>query len=292
MRKRVSEYILNLFLHEQFPDVFWVAYANCLTLFFYLYLRYDKRRHSKTGKLFLHNIVKYYFKMCDKEISEYLIIHQASSTSRSEDESYKWNRNTTLALIQLYKKYRGQVGSLRIKNLRRMFEEIAKELRYATKQNISPAHCENRWKHLERSYKKVIDNNNQTGRGRKDHEYKDEMDEIFEKKKNVHPQRLLSSTTVHVPKSMSAVQTEVEIPQKVVVPNEELKIGSKQSKNQLQSKRKQKLDTLLAIKQDRKDFYKDLLQEKKRKNELYERRTKVLEQLLEKNYNIPSDLTD
>lgn len=32
-----------------------------------------------------------------------------------------------------------------------MYEEISK------KQNITPANCENRWKHLERSYKKYID---------------------------------------------------------------------------------------------------------------------------------------
>lgn len=56
-----------------------------------------------------------------------------------------------------------------------------------------PSKCENKFKVLERNYKKNKDNNNKTGRGRRVFEFENEMDEIFERKKNVNPTLLLSS---------------------------------------------------------------------------------------------------
>ena len=57
----------------------------------------------------------------------------------------------------------------------------------------------NRWRVVERNYKKFVDNNNQTGRGRKFFEYTEEMEKICGKKKNLHPELLLDSSTVHIP---------------------------------------------------------------------------------------------
>lgn len=60
---------------------------------------------------------------------------------------------------------------------------------------ISASKCENRWKSLERNYKKVVDNNNKSGRGRKVFEYEEEFDIIYEKKKNITPTVFLSSNS-------------------------------------------------------------------------------------------------
>lgn len=116
-----------------------------------------------------------------------------------ETESYKWTHQNTLLFLDLYKKYRKQVGSLRIKNLRTMYEEISKELQYLTKTKITAANCDNRWKVLERSYKKYIDNSKKTGRGRKNFEYADIMNDILGAKRNIHPVILLSSDTINNP---------------------------------------------------------------------------------------------
>lgn len=89
-----------------------------------------------------------------------------------------------------------KVGALEIRNFKKLWETIAQELNKLLKTNYSASQCENKWRVLERGYKKFVDNKNKTGRGRKFFEYAEEMDIIFQKKRNVHPVLLLSSTTV------------------------------------------------------------------------------------------------
>ncbi|KAJ8929187.1 hypothetical protein NQ314_018136 [Rhamnusium bicolor] len=138
-----------------------------------------------------------------EELIEFMILPEDQpSTSlphvyeNQEVDSYKWNHANTLAFLDLYKTYRKQVGSLKIKNLKRMYEIIAEELQVTTKQKITVANCENRWKHLERSYKKYVDNNKKTGRGRRDFEYANELNDILGPKRNINPVILLSSETL------------------------------------------------------------------------------------------------
>lgn len=52
--------------------------------------------------------------------------------------------------------------------------------------HLTPGHCENHWRVLERAYKKHIDNQNKTGRGKKYFEFVEEMDEILKGKKRLH----------------------------------------------------------------------------------------------------------
>lgn len=70
----------------------------------------------------------------------------------------------TLIFLDLYKKYREQVGSPKIKKIKKMYEKIAKEIQKITKNKISDSNCENRWKVLIRNYKKFLDNSKLTGR--------------------------------------------------------------------------------------------------------------------------------
>ncbi|KAJ8964434.1 hypothetical protein NQ314_004913 [Rhamnusium bicolor] len=70
---------------------------------------------------------------------------------------------------------------------------------HTTKTRISGTSCENRWKVLERNYKKYIDNSKLTGRGRKVFEYADITHTILGSKKNIHPVLLLSSNTINTP---------------------------------------------------------------------------------------------
>ncbi|KAI4459347.1 myb/sant-like dna-binding domain [Holotrichia oblita] len=77
-----------------------------------------------------------------------------------------------------------------------MFEEIALHMTAETEKKRTASNCGNRWKHLERTYQKYIDNNKQTGRGRRDFEYAEVMDDILGHKKNIKPLILLSSNTV------------------------------------------------------------------------------------------------
>ncbi|CAH1183030.1 unnamed protein product [Ceutorhynchus assimilis] len=106
----------------------------------------------------------------------------ASGTAATRKLDHKWTQNETKILIDLYGKLKNKVGTFQIKNIKMLWEKIANEL---AKLHIivTPNNCLNRWKVLERNFKKFVDNQNKTGRGRKYFEYEAEMSEIFGKKK-------------------------------------------------------------------------------------------------------------
>lgn len=150
-----------------------------------------------------------------EEIAEFVTIQTAGGTFSTEstgscstgrtfslkaicnqEETFLNNRQRTLALIDLYKKYKPKVGSYDIRSMKKFWEIVATDISNQFKITISASKCENRWKTLERNYKKVIDNNNKTGRDRKFFEFENEFDTIYGKKKNIIPTVLLSSNSI------------------------------------------------------------------------------------------------
>lgn len=109
-----------------------------------------------------------------------------------------WSKNQTKVFLDLYQQYRVKVGTSQIKNLKKLWEILAQELNKMLSTNVTAGHTENRWRVLERAYKKHVDNQNKTGRGRQYFEYVEEMEQIFKGKKNVNPVVLLSSESVEV----------------------------------------------------------------------------------------------
>lgn len=134
---------------------------------------------------------------------------------------YKWNQVNTKILIEYYAKYKSKVGTLDMKNNAASWKKITEDfLKINIK--VSGNICQNRWKVLERNYKKFVYNQNKTGelyfcslkltfmsyifnivgRGRKHFEYENEVREIIGKIKNIHPEILLSTETedhIHIP---------------------------------------------------------------------------------------------
>ncbi|CAH1113894.1 unnamed protein product [Psylliodes chrysocephalus] len=108
----------------------------------------------------------------------------SSSTSSNYSNStpeFKWTVNETKMLIDMYSKYKNKVGTFEIKNQKMLWEKFSEELRKLGLRGTAN-NCLNRWRVFERNYKKFVDNQNKTGRGRKHFEYKAEMVEIFGKK--------------------------------------------------------------------------------------------------------------
>ncbi|XP_050516467.1 uncharacterized protein LOC114340190 [Diabrotica virgifera virgifera] len=120
---------------------------------------------------------------------------------RGEYTNVQWSSNATKILIELYKKYRDSVGKLKMKSLKKMWQVIASKF-ISMGLNYSALNCENRFKVLERNYKKFVDNQNKTGRGRRVFEYFEEMNELYGGKKNVFLRVLLTATEAIVPLSM------------------------------------------------------------------------------------------
>lgn len=77
-----------------------------------------------------------------------------------------------------------KVGTRVIKNLKRLWEVISEELSKILGASVTASQCENKWRVLERAYKKHIDDQNKTGHGRRYFEFREEMDDIFKGKKN------------------------------------------------------------------------------------------------------------
>ncbi|KAL1492576.1 hypothetical protein ABEB36_010816 [Hypothenemus hampei] len=228
----------------------------------------------------------------EDELLEFIILPDATN---GDNDSYRWTHGDTLIFLSLYETYRKKVGSLQIKSLKKMYEEISKELRLKTKKNISPGHCENRWKVLERAYKKYILNNNKTGSGRKDFEYADVMSNILGKKKNIHPEIVLSSETVDT----TLIDNPEDINQNIATSSNDVKDqNSSNTSNVKVSKvthpsrtkynnRTLKCQLLKDIRLDRQRYYdkrhkqeNQKIEEKLKKNNLLKERNDILRELV------------
>lgn len=138
----------------------------------------------------------------DKQIAEiknYSGMNDCQVDGDSEEigEYRSWSHSSTRLLIDAVKEKRNDVGTKAIRNKKLMWEAVASHLTALHGMNVTRANCENRWKVLLRNYKRFVENNRSTGRGRKDFEYAAEMDAIFLKQRNIHSKLVLSSSTIH-----------------------------------------------------------------------------------------------
>ncbi|KAL1488729.1 hypothetical protein ABEB36_014528 [Hypothenemus hampei] len=151
--------------------------------------------------------------MSMRNLQEFLILPEDDIIQEETPYSngtFSWSVNGTKLLIDLYKKYVKNVGKLEMKNLKSMWTKIANEISTTLQVNITTKQCHNRWKVLDRNYKKWVENKNATGRGRKCFEFSNEMDEVYGKKKNVHPTLLLESETINIPSDENFKKGNVE----------------------------------------------------------------------------------
>ncbi|CAH1992952.1 unnamed protein product [Acanthoscelides obtectus] len=142
-----------------------------------------------------------------------------------------------------------------------------------------------RWRVLERNYKKYVDNQRQTGRERTFFEYKHEMEEVFLKKKNIRPELLPASDQIDTQIDMNsdnAITTatpDVSSTSKSVSPKS-LQAVTPQKKSQIILKRQGIME---KIRSDHKTYYEEKLQienlkleEMKERNQLIEERNNIL----------------
>lgn len=126
------------------------------------------------------------------DIGKFLIVHPGFSqttnnTSEIREATERWSVNNTKLLLDLLRAYRTKVGSSEIKTKKKMWEMLSLHLTRMTKVNITATHCENRWRVVDRNYKKYILNEKNTGSGREHFEYKTEMEALTGKKRSLRP---------------------------------------------------------------------------------------------------------
>lgn len=76
-------------------------------------------------------------------------------------QDFKWNTKETKMLIDLYGTFKDSIGTHEFKSIKAIWEKIAKILN-ENQIPVTPSNCQNRWRVLERNYKKFI-NNKKTG---------------------------------------------------------------------------------------------------------------------------------
>ncbi|KAL1493944.1 hypothetical protein ABEB36_009623 [Hypothenemus hampei] len=198
--------------------------------------------------------------------------------------AWNWNINQSKLLLDFYKELRPKVGSSEIKTLKKLWTTIAVKLNTILGTNISPHNCENRWRVLEGGYKKFIDGKNTTGNGRTYFEFEEEMNQIFQGKKNVKPVILLSNTTV-----MQPYEEEInnrDINNMEMSPTKEIPTTSKSGISKTISRKSGKRNNpvinrnkiLTEIREDKKKFYEEKLVMEKEKLELEKKKIAALEQ--------------
>lgn len=101
-------------------------------------------------------------------------------------EKLHWSKAQVQLLIQLYDKYKVKFEDKRTRN-KKNWKCIADEIWAISKLKVTSEQCENKFKNLKKMYKKIIDNNNSTGRGAQNWQFFKEMDIIFAKDPDVHP---------------------------------------------------------------------------------------------------------
>lgn len=209
---------------------------------------------------------------------EFLVL-PSTSTNINQSESTCWSRNSTLLLIDAYKQLRNKVGTLEVKNMKRLWEIIAEFINKEIGVNFTHAHVENRWRVIERNYKKTVDNNNKTGRARKFFEYEKEMDEIFAKKHNVNPELLLSTETVeheckeNQGETISTMTEEITKKRKRI--DSKKKITRCDILEEMRKDKKTYYDHILVIQKEKLEIEKQKLKEKQTKNELLQKGIEV-----------------
>jgi hypothetical protein len=173
-----------------------------------------------------------------------------------------------------------------------LWEIIAIELNGILKASFTASHCENKWRVLDRGYKKYCDNKNKTGRGRKYFEFAEEMDRVFQKKRNVHPEVLLATDTLAPVEEVEAIlSTSISAQSSSLPPKDCEPTPSTSRKHKVKSTILNRNKIIEEMRQDRNEYYKarvkieqekleiekQKVQEMKTRNELIKCRNELLQ---------------
>lgn len=248
-------------------------------------------------------------------MQEYIILQSQSNLPnhlelqlQTQPEGYtSWASNVTKRLIALYKEHYTQIG-ITIKKQKKLWELLAQMLNEEFNLNIAASQVENKWRTLLRAYKVITDNNNKTGRGRRVFEYQEEMDSLFCKKKNINPEVLLSNETIAaLPKSITSDVTKDEEkenalgsssnPETQILPETISKIEIEPGKSIKRKRTLSRNDVLEKMRLDKQKQHEEMMKkieeriqiekgrlaERKRQNDIQDKRNAILEKYLENN---------
>lgn len=92
-------------------------------------------------------------------------INKENNIETQTKETFAWSDASTKLFLTLYKEKKELLTTRKIKTKKILWESIS-EIMQSHGYNVTVIQVENKYKSLERSYKNMITNNKQTGRGR------------------------------------------------------------------------------------------------------------------------------
>lgn len=110
-------------------------------------------------------------------------------------EQLKWSREETLLLINSVGKHIDEFD-FKIKKI--VWKNIAEEIEKKIGKIISGTQCDTKWKLLKKMYKKIRDEKNQSGSGRKKWEFFEHMHDLLSKKPEIAAEAVCKSTSSEV----------------------------------------------------------------------------------------------
>lgn len=203
-----------------------------------------------------------------------------------ENEISFWTRDKTMLFLNEYRTHYKQVGMGKIKTRKALFQLISRTFKEKYKLNVSPTHCENRMKVLDRSYTKFLKDRNDSSKKKRYFEYLKEMEEISRSKFKRSCTVSKLTTVIPVNSNSSSNNSNITSPSSG---NEPTVVPTGKSENSWSRKKcEMKLKALSELREMKKIYYtKKLmienakLEEMKRRNRLTQERNELIRDKLQ-----------
>ncbi|XP_075723019.1 uncharacterized protein LOC142804302 [Rhipicephalus microplus] len=158
---------------------------------------------------------------CDGDVdSDGALAAFPAAAASAEDVEELWSARKTRFFIAKYSEMKDLVGKTRALRTRRLlWKKLAEAINTEFLCNVTATQVENKWKSLDRAYKKSKKDNNSSGHHRVNCEYEEELAEVLEKEHSVNPRLLLEPGKTILP-SASPDTSITEAPQDAAVPVE------------------------------------------------------------------------
>lgn len=201
----------------------------------------------------------------------------------STHEYRPWSHEQTLKLLEVYAKIRPKVGSVEIRSMKKLWDVICYEINtHFVNQRITPSNCENKWRVLERNYRKYL--KNPESRVKKRFLYAAQMSKLSRSEAGSKP------VLEPVPSPAAPSVIIKLIPEKAASKHDVFEKRRSHRKRMRKAKlmfRKKQRNLKLNYLQKRIELEERKLEEKVRKNNLFEERNQLLQKLLESGVALP-----
>lgn len=175
-------------------------------------------------------------------------VDEAEFETLESSHKGEWSDSGTKFMLERYELYVPQVGpSKKFKTKKRMWQEIATDLKNILNEHFTHVQVENRYKTVMKRKKAAVVNNNRTGASRVSVPYETEVNRIAALDDSIEPEVLRSANDITYLKSTESVEPPKKRLKKLKTIQETLvEIYTKKEENK-ERRHKEKMELLLKL---------------------------------------------